>query len=46
MSVDDGDVTLTGTVRSDAHRVIALTIAARIPGVAHVHDHISVDPQV
>jgi osmotically-inducible protein OsmY len=45
VSVDEGDVTLTGTVRSDAHRAIAVTIAGRIPGVAHVHDHLSVDRQ-
>jgi hypothetical protein len=45
VSVGGNDVTLTGTVRSEAHRAIAVTTAARIPGVAHVHDHLSVNRQ-
>jgi osmotically-inducible protein OsmY len=42
VSVEGNDVTLTGAVRSEAHRAIALSTAARIRGVSHVHDDLSV----
>jgi osmotically-inducible protein OsmY len=35
-------VTLTGTVRSPQHRAAALAAAAHAPGVADVHDEITV----
>jgi osmotically-inducible protein OsmY len=38
VTVVDNDVTLTGLVISPEHREAALTAAARVPGVAHVHD--------
>jgi len=37
----DNDVTLTGTVSSREHRAAALAAAARTPGVADVHDELS-----
>ena len=43
VDVVDSDVTLTGTVASTAHRDAALTAARNAPGVAGVHDHLSVD---
>jgi osmotically-inducible protein OsmY len=45
VSVDGNDVTLTGAVRSEAHRTIALTTAGRMRGVDRVHDHLTVDRQ-
>jgi osmotically-inducible protein OsmY len=49
VSVDvvDSDVTLTGTVASTAHREAALAAARNAPGVADVHDHLTVvsDPR-
>jgi len=42
VDVDDNDVTLTGTVRSPEHRAVALAAAAHAPGVADVHDRITV----
>jgi osmotically-inducible protein OsmY len=46
ISVDvvDNDVTLTGAVGSIAHHDAALAAAARAPGVAHVHDCLTVLP--
>ena len=40
--VRDNDVTLTGTVGSPEHRDAALAAAANAPGVAYVHDKLSV----
>jgi osmotically-inducible protein OsmY len=40
--VHDNDVTLTGTVTSQAHRDTALAAAAGTPGVANVHDELTV----
>jgi hyperosmotically inducible protein len=42
VTVVDSDVTLTGTVASEAHREAALAAARWAPGVADVHDHLSV----
>jgi osmotically-inducible protein OsmY len=42
VNVDDNDVTLSGTVRSPEHRAAALAAAANAPGVADVHDEITV----
>ena len=42
VSVSGNDVTLTGTVRSPAHHDAALAAAANAPGVAGVHDELSV----
>jgi osmotically-inducible protein OsmY len=42
VNVHDNDVTLTGTVRSPQHREAALAAAAHAPGVADVHDEITV----
>jgi len=42
VSVHDNDVTLTGTVRSPEHRAAALAAAEHAPGVAGVHDDITV----
>jgi osmotically-inducible protein OsmY len=42
VNVHDNDVTLTGTVRSPGHRAAALAAAANAPGVADVHDEITV----
>jgi osmotically-inducible protein OsmY len=39
---EDNDVTLTGTVRTPEHRAAALAAAANVPGVAEVHDQITV----
>jgi osmotically-inducible protein OsmY len=46
ISVDvvDNDVTLSGAVRSIAHHDAALAAAARAPGVAEVHDCLTVRP--
>jgi osmotically-inducible protein OsmY len=42
VNVSDNDVTLTGTVISREHRDIAVGAAAGAPGVAAVHDELSV----
>jgi osmotically-inducible protein OsmY len=42
VTVVDNDVTLTGIVTSPKHRTTALEVAARAPGVAHVHDALTV----
>ena len=42
VTVVDNDVTLTGTVPSPEHRATALAAAQRAPGVAHVHDALTV----
>jgi osmotically-inducible protein OsmY len=42
VNVHDNDVTVTGTVRSPQHRAAALAAAAHAPGVADVHDEITV----
>jgi len=42
VTVVDNDVTLTGVVTSPAHRITALQAAARAPGVAHVHDALTI----
>jgi osmotically-inducible protein OsmY len=42
VTVVDNDVTLTGTVTTPEHRSSALAAAARAPGVAHVHDALTV----
>jgi hyperosmotically inducible protein len=42
----DNDVTLTGTVTSREHREAALAAAAGAPGVARVHDELSVSSVV
>ena len=42
VSVVDNDVTLTGTVRSRAHRDAAIAAAAGAPGVADFHDALRV----
>jgi osmotically-inducible protein OsmY len=42
VTVHDNDVTLTGTVRSPEPRAAALAAAAHAPGVADVHDQITV----
>ena len=42
VSVRDGDVILTGCVSSPQHRDAALAAAAGAPGVADVHDELSV----
>jgi osmotically-inducible protein OsmY len=44
VDVVDNDVTLTGAVASDAHREAAVAAAAGAPGVAEVHDHLTVRP--
>jgi osmotically-inducible protein OsmY len=44
VNVVDNDVTLTGTVASAAHREAAVAAAASAPGVAGVHDHLTVRP--
>jgi osmotically-inducible protein OsmY len=41
--VHDGDVTLSGLVRSRAHHDAALTVARNSPGVTRVHDELIVD---
>jgi osmotically-inducible protein OsmY len=41
VNVRDNDVTLTGTVTSREHRDAAVAAAAGAPGVAHVHDELS-----
>jgi osmotically-inducible protein OsmY len=43
--VGDDDVTLSGSVVSDAHRETAVATAARLPGVTAVHDHLEVRPR-
>jgi osmotically-inducible protein OsmY len=47
VDVVDNDVTLTGTVATAAHREAALVAARNTPGVADVHDHLTVvsDPR-
>ncbi len=45
VNVRDNDVTLTGTVTSREHRAIAVAAAAGAPGVADVHDELSVRSQ-
>jgi osmotically-inducible protein OsmY len=42
VAVRDNDVTLTGAVGSPEHRVAALAAAANAPGVAAVHDELTV----
>jgi osmotically-inducible protein OsmY len=42
VTVADNDVTLTGTVTSAAHHDAALAAAAGAPGVARVHDELTV----
>jgi osmotically-inducible protein OsmY len=42
VDVQDNDVTLTGTVRAPEHRAAALAAAGNAPGVAGVHDEITV----
>jgi osmotically-inducible protein OsmY len=42
VEVRDNDVTLTGNVGSPEHRVAALAAAAKAPGVAAVHDGLTV----
>jgi osmotically-inducible protein OsmY len=42
VDVVDSDVTLTGTVASTAHHDAALAAARNAPGVAEVHDHLTV----
>jgi osmotically-inducible protein OsmY len=44
VNVVDNDVTLTGAVASDGHREAAVAAAAGAPGVAEVHDHLTVRP--
>jgi len=44
VNVVDNDVTLTGTVASAGHREAAVAAAAGAPGVAGVHDHLTVRP--
>jgi osmotically-inducible protein OsmY len=41
VDVVDNDVTLTGAVASPAHRNAALAAARTAPGVAEVHDHLT-----
>ena len=41
--VHDGDVTLSGLVRSRAHHDAALTVARNTPGVTSVHDELNID---
>jgi osmotically-inducible protein OsmY len=41
--VHDGDVTLSGLVRSRAHHDAALTVARNSPGVTGVHDELTLD---
>jgi osmotically-inducible protein OsmY len=41
--VHDGDVTLSGVVRSRADHDAALTVARNSPGVTSVHDELIVD---
>jgi osmotically-inducible protein OsmY len=41
--VHDGDVTLSGLVRSRAHHDAALTVARNSPGVTSVHDELILD---
>jgi osmotically-inducible protein OsmY len=41
VNVRDNDVTLTGIVTSREHRNAAVAAAAGSPGVAHVHDELS-----
>ncbi len=41
--VHDGDVTLSGLVRSRAHHDAALAVAGNTPGVTSVHDELIVD---
>jgi osmotically-inducible protein OsmY len=43
--VIDNDVTLSGSVVSDAHRETAVATAGRLPGVTAVHDHLEVRPR-
>jgi osmotically-inducible protein OsmY len=42
VDVVDSDVTLTGMVASSAHRDAAIAAARNAPGVAEVHDHLTV----
>jgi osmotically-inducible protein OsmY len=42
VTVQDNDVTLTGTVRSPEHRAAAVAVAGNVPGVVDVHDEIAV----
>src|SRR5689334_12777938 len=42
VQIRDNDVTLTGTVSSPEHRDAALAAAADTPGVANVHDDLTV----
>jgi hyperosmotically inducible periplasmic protein len=43
--VDDGVVTLSGTLRSDIDRDLAVEIATGIDGVARVENQLTVDPE-
>ena len=46
VSVNDGDVTLTGQVESRAIKHLTETMTETVPGVKEVHNHLRVAPQV
>ncbi|NLN79270.1 MAG: BON domain-containing protein [Armatimonadetes bacterium] len=46
VSVCDGIVTLTGTVKSAGQRDFASVFAAGVPGVIAVYNHLKIDPAV
>lgn len=44
VSVDEGDVTLTGSVKSWDEKKAILGAVGHTPGVRNIHDHLFIDP--
>jgi len=44
VSVDEGDVTLTGAVKSWDEKKAILGALGHTPGVKMIHDHLFIDP--